>query len=298
MTQKRQQVPSYPGQSPAAMQPGGFNGMTASQYPNNYSSGARPNFQPQYQQPTQSMIPNAAAAATAAGVFGPNTAMIRGSNMRQTAPSYNAASQAAAVAANQYYSNAVNAGVPVSMGPTGTGAVGNQFVGHQQPNPGYGSGGGGGGAANATYGAASAGAVTTSQYQQDVAASMKSTSGGNVSYQHSPIPGNPTPPLTPATSMPPYISPNPDLKPSFNDMKSPVNIQSECAAGIIPAVSSSSTSGTRCGISGCCYLPTRNFKVLKSTSEKKTRNSNGSKKPRAVKKRTKLLSKKTGWIYF
>ncbi|XP_014478426.1 PREDICTED: zinc finger MIZ domain-containing protein 1 [Dinoponera quadriceps] len=221
IAQKRQQVPSYPGHSPAAMQPGGFNGMTASQYPSSYPSGARPSFQPQYQQPTQSMIPN--AAATAAGVFGPNTAMIRGSNMRQAAPSYNAASQA--VAANQYYSNA---GVPVSMGPTGTGAVTGQFVGHQQPNAGYGGGGGGGGAATGSYGAASAGAVVaTSQYQQDVAASMKSTSGGNVSYQHSPIPGNPTPPLTPATSMPPYISPNPDLKPSFNDLKSPVNIQNE-----------------------------------------------------------------------
>lgn len=32
-------------------------------------------------------------------------------------------------------------------------------------------------------------------------------------YQHSPVPGNPTPPLTPASSMTPYISPNPDAKP-------------------------------------------------------------------------------------
>ena len=32
-------------------------------------------------------------------------------------------------------------------------------------------------------------------------------------YQHSPVPGNPTPPLTPAASMTPYISPNPDVKP-------------------------------------------------------------------------------------
>lgn len=208
MTQKRQQVP-YSGQNPAAMQ-SGFNGMATSQYPSNYPTGARPNFQPQYQQPMQSMNP------TAAG-FGPN-AMIRGANMRQTAPSYNAASQA--VAASQYYGSN---GVPVSMGPA-AGAVGNQFVGHQQPNAGYGGGGGGGSAA---YGPASAAVVATSQYQQDVA-SMKSTSGGNVSYQHSPIPGNPTPPLTPATSMPPYISPNPDLKPNFNEMKSPVNnIQSE-----------------------------------------------------------------------
>jgi hypothetical protein len=34
-------------------------------------------------------------------------------------------------------------------------------------------------------------------------------------YQHSPIPGNPTPPLTPASNMPPYLSPNADIKPSF-----------------------------------------------------------------------------------
>lgn len=33
-----------------------------------------------------------------------------------------------------------------------------------------------------------------------------------LSYQHSPVPGNPTPPLTPASSIPPYISPNPDVK--------------------------------------------------------------------------------------
>jgi len=38
---------------------------------------------------------------------------------------------------------------------------------------------------------------------------------GNMhSYQHhSPIPGNPTPPLTPASSIPPYMSPNGDVKP-------------------------------------------------------------------------------------
>ncbi|KMQ95744.1 zinc finger miz domain-containing protein 1 [Lasius niger] len=202
MAQKRQQVQvPYPTQNPAAMQQG-FNGMTASQYPNNYPTAARPNFQQQYQ-PMQNMHP------TAAG-FGPG-AMIRGTNMRQTAPAYNTASQTAA--ANQY-SYGGN-GVPgVCMVPPTS--VGNQFVGHQ-PNTGYGGG-------NASYGAST---VATSQYQQDVA-SMRSTNGGNVNYQHSPIPGNPTPPLTPATSMPPYISPNPDIKPNFNEMKSPVNtIQNE-----------------------------------------------------------------------
>lgn len=201
MAQKRQQVP-YAAQNPAAMQQG-FNGMTAApNYPNAYPTGARPNFQQQYQS-MQSMNP------TAAG-FGPN-AMIRGTNMRpQTAPAYNTASQTAA--ANQY--GYANNGVPgVCMVPPTS--VGNQFVGHQ-PNTGYGGG-------NASYGTS---AVATSQYQQDVV-SMRSTNGGNMNYQHSPIPGNPTPPLTPATSMPPYISPNPDIKPNFNEMKSPVNIQSE-----------------------------------------------------------------------
>ncbi|XP_077268216.1 zinc finger MIZ domain-containing protein tonalli isoform X3 [Temnothorax americanus] len=205
MAQKRQQVP-YAAQNPAAMQQG-FNGMTAApNYPNTYPTGARPNFQQQYQS-MQSMNP------TAAG-FGPN-AMIRGTNMRQTAPAYNAPSQTAAANQYGYGSN----GVPgVCMVPPTS--VGNQFVGHQ-PNTGYGGG-------NASYGASAVAAqsLATSQYQQEVV-SMRSTNGGNVNYQHSPIPGNPTPPLTPATSMPPYISPNPDIKPNFNEMKSPVNIQND-----------------------------------------------------------------------
>jgi hypothetical protein len=61
----------------------------------------------------------------------------------------------------------------------------------------------------------------TSQFQQDVA--MRN----NMNYQHSPIPGNPTPPLTPASSMPPYISPNPDVKPNFNEMKPPIPSQKD-----------------------------------------------------------------------
>ncbi|XP_039301596.1 zinc finger MIZ domain-containing protein 1-like, partial [Nilaparvata lugens] len=51
--------------------------------------------------------------------------------------------------------------------------------------------------------------------------------GGGGSYQHSPVPGNPTPPLTPASSMPPYISPNADIKPTFNDLKPPLPIQND-----------------------------------------------------------------------
>lgn len=73
-------------------------------------------------------------------------------------------------------------------------------------------------------GVASAGGygAPNSQFQQDVS-SMRN----NMNYQHSPIPGNPTPPLTPATSMPPYISPNPDVKPNFNELKPPMPIQSK-----------------------------------------------------------------------
>uniref|UniRef100_A0A8C6TMP3 Zinc finger MIZ-type containing 1 n=1 Tax=Neogobius melanostomus TaxID=47308 RepID=A0A8C6TMP3_9GOBI len=34
-------------------------------------------------------------------------------------------------------------------------------------------------------------------------------------YPHSPVPGNPTPPMTPGSNIPPYLSPNPDVKPPF-----------------------------------------------------------------------------------
>lgn len=49
---------------------------------------------------------------------------------------------------------------------------------------------------------------------------------GNVggSYQHSPIPGNPTPPLTPYMS-PPYGN-QPDVKPDLSELK-PVLLQSK-----------------------------------------------------------------------
>lgn len=64
------------------------------------------------------------------------------------------------------------------------------------------------------YGNAAAGYQNMQGFQQD----------GRLNYQHSPVPGNPTPPLTPAaSSMTPYISPNPDVKPNivhskfFND---------------------------------------------------------------------------------
>ncbi|XP_020286659.1 zinc finger MIZ domain-containing protein 1-like isoform X2 [Pseudomyrmex gracilis] len=199
LAQKRQQSPYA--QNPAAMQQN-FNGMTASQYQTNYPAGARPNFQQQYQ-PMQNMNPAAAG-------FGP---LIRATNMRpQSVPAYNTASQAAT---NHQYGGYGGTNVPVCMVPPTQ--VNNQFVSHQA-NTGYGGG-------NSSYGAS---VVTTSQYQTDVA-SMRTTNSGNMNYQHSPIPGNPTPPLTPATSMPPYISPNPDPinPPNFNEMKSPVNSQND-----------------------------------------------------------------------
>ncbi|XP_061087458.1 zinc finger MIZ domain-containing protein 1a isoform X5 [Conger conger] len=34
-------------------------------------------------------------------------------------------------------------------------------------------------------------------------------------YPHSPVPGNPTPPMTPGSNIPPYLSPNQDVKPPF-----------------------------------------------------------------------------------
>uniref|UniRef100_A0A672PTJ9 Zinc finger MIZ-type containing 1 n=1 Tax=Sinocyclocheilus grahami TaxID=75366 RepID=A0A672PTJ9_SINGR len=44
------------------------------------------------------------------------------------------------------------------------------------------------------------------------------------SYPHSPLPGDPTPPVTPGSNMPPYLSPNQDMKPSFPpDIKPNIN---------------------------------------------------------------------------
>lgn len=67
---------------------------------------------------------------------------------------------------------------------------------------------------------------SASQYEQNFVNSQYPHSNhannfhrGMNNYQHSPIPGNPTPPLTPASNMPPYLSPNTDVKPSFADVK-------------------------------------------------------------------------------
>lgn len=41
----------------------------------------------------------------------------------------------------------------------------------------------------------------------------------NTYHQHSPIPGNPTPPLTPASNISPYLSPENKVKPELSDSK-------------------------------------------------------------------------------
>lgn len=64
--------------------------------------------------------------------------------------------------------------------------------------------------------------------QQQQHRSMNNNSGGSSmnSYQHSPIPGNPTPPLTPASNIPPYLSPNAaEIKTSTTDIKSRASSQ-------------------------------------------------------------------------
>ncbi|XP_076142324.1 zinc finger MIZ domain-containing protein 1a isoform X2 [Alosa pseudoharengus] len=44
-------------------------------------------------------------------------------------------------------------------------------------------------------------------------------------YPHSPVPGNPTPPMTPGSTIPPYLSPSQDVKPPFPpDMKPNVTL--------------------------------------------------------------------------
>ena len=41
--------------------------------------------------------------------------------------------------------------------------------------------------------------------------------------QHSPLPGNPTPPITPGSTVPPYMSPGADIKPNIADIKPNIN---------------------------------------------------------------------------
>ena len=148
--------------------------------------------------------------------FGP-AGGVRGNGvgMRQTTPPYTTSTQAS----HQYFaSGGMPAGAMAAHHNGGAGGA--QFPPHHQGGgtPQYGT------AAGAAQYAGGAG----SQFQQDVN-SMRN----NMSYQHSPIPGNPTPPLTPASSMPPYISPNPDVKPGFAELKPPLPIQSESETTIL-----------------------------------------------------------------
>lgn len=169
------------------------------QYPAGYGNG-RPGFQTQY--PPQQAIGPSGTFAPGAGVRG-NTV-----GMRQTTPPYTTSGQAG----HQYFgAGGIPAGAMAAHHNGGAGA--GQFPPHHQAGntPQYVSAAGA-----AQYGG------TASQFQQDV-----NTMRNNISYQHSPIPGNPTPPLTPASSMPPYISPNPDVKPNFAELKPPLPIQSE-----------------------------------------------------------------------
>ncbi|XP_017043596.1 zinc finger MIZ domain-containing protein 2 isoform X2 [Drosophila ficusphila] len=131
------------------------------------------------------------------------------------------------------------AGGPV-MGPMGPGGM---TAGGMGPGPGcmsqqrfmpQGSGGGGGmpyggvGGAGSHQGQFYPGSGQSAGMQQ--AGGMCPAGPGGVAttgnpyqnqgfqqnYQHSPVPGNPTPPLTPACSVP-YVSPNPDIKPVMDN---------------------------------------------------------------------------------
>lgn len=191
----------YPGTSPSQMQPGGFNpnspayGPPGAQYG---TGGGRPAFQTQYP-PQQQLGPS--------GGFGPQSspAGMRAGSMRQATPPYTSS--------------------PAQYFPSGPSPA--QFASHHgagvAPPSQYGMSNGGSGPAQ--YAGPSGPQFQHQhqhQHQQEVG-SMRA----NISYQHSPIPGNPTPPLTPASSMPPYISPNPDVKPNFNELKPPMPMQSE-----------------------------------------------------------------------
>ncbi|XP_018790016.1 PREDICTED: zinc finger MIZ domain-containing protein 1 isoform X1 [Bactrocera latifrons] len=95
--------------------------------------------------------------------------------------------------------SAMQRGMP--QGPGGYSAA----MAHQQNQyyPGVNGAGGPG------MGPAGPGALTNT-------GSMYQNQGFQQNYQHSPVPGNPTPPLTPACSVP-YISPNPDIKPIMDN---------------------------------------------------------------------------------
>lgn len=114
-------------------------------------------------------------------------------------------------------------------------AMGNQMNGNLQPTGSQFEGGyGGGNAAGPFSNGHHGGAYQTAAPQGPHRGPAMGASGANSvnSYQHSPIPGNPTPPLTPASSVPPYLSPNgvadvirADVKPNLSDLKSRTMMQ-------------------------------------------------------------------------
>ena len=53
------------------------------------------------------------------------------------------------------------------------------------------------------------------QFQQQQQQQQPQPPPVGAGFQHSPIPGNPTPPLTPAANLPPFASPNSDIKPTL-----------------------------------------------------------------------------------
>ena len=53
------------------------------------------------------------------------------------------------------------------------------------------------------------------QFQQQQQQQLQQQPPVGAGFQHSPIPGNPTPPLTPAANLPPFASPNSDIKPTL-----------------------------------------------------------------------------------
>ncbi|KFW73220.1 Zinc finger MIZ domain-containing protein 1, partial [Pygoscelis adeliae] len=72
--------------------------------------------------------------------------------------------------------------------------------------------------------------VNMGQYYKFVLLSSKIRTESNcrpvpvANYPHSPVPGNPTPPMTPGSNIPPYLSPNQDVKPPFPpDIKPNIN---------------------------------------------------------------------------
>ncbi|XP_040294798.1 zinc finger MIZ domain-containing protein 1 isoform X2 [Bufo bufo] len=72
-------------------------------------------------------------------------------------------------------------------------------------------------------------------------------------YPHSPVPGNPTPPMTPGSTIPPYLSPSqdvkppfpPDIKPNMSSLPPPPNAKGKVHAFSPSSISASHTDELR-----------------------------------------------------